>query len=257
MEREIVTRPGSTLTRTAALAACAVLTALAAGCGGATKEPSGPALRPAAVPPAPAPATRARDGFLVARVRHTVDWSAHPGGKVSGRLKPKTEFGSARVLGVVRRRGPWLGTIAPERPNGKLAWVRADAVELQRVPRSLHIDLSKRRLELLQAGRVLLRATIAVGRPETPTPAGRYAVTDLLRTAVAGSPYGCCALALSGHQPNLPPGWPGGDRIAIHGTPVLASIGQAASFGCLRMTNANARRLLSDVRVGTPVFVRA
>ena len=49
---------------------------------------------------------------------------------------------------------------------------------------------------------------------------GRFAVTDKLRTEDrADSPYGCCALALTGHQTKLVPGWPGGDRLAIHGTP--------------------------------------
>ena len=43
--------------------------------------------------------------------------------------------------------------------------------------------------------------------------------------------YGCCILALSGHQDNLPAGWPGGDRLAIHGG---SGIGSADSAGCLR-----------------------
>ena len=38
-------------------------------------------------------------------------------------------------------------------------------------------------------------------RPSTPTPTGRFAVTDKLADARAASPYGCCILALSGRQP--------------------------------------------------------
>ena len=65
--------------------------------------------------------------------------------------------------------------------------------------------------------------------------------------------YGCCALALSGHQPNLPPGWIGGNRLAIHGTP--GPVGLAASAGCVRATDAAMKTLFSEVPLGTPVFV--
>jgi lipoprotein-anchoring transpeptidase ErfK/SrfK len=106
-------------------------------------------------------------------------------------------------------------------------------------------------------GRLLRRMPIAVGRPQTPTPLGRYAVTDRLRTGRPDSPYGCCALALSGHQTKLLPGWPGGDRLAIHATPSLWTVGKAASLGCMRARPGDIRRLMRKVPAGTPVFVRA
>jgi lipoprotein-anchoring transpeptidase ErfK/SrfK len=97
---------------------------------------------------------------------------------------------------------------------------------------------------------------VAVGRVGHETPLGRFAVTDRLRTGRGDSPYGCCALALTGHQTRLPPGWPGGDRIAIHATPATASIGQAASLGCLRAPTAGVRLLMRRLPAGAPVFVR-
>ena len=66
--------------------------------------------------------------------------------------------------------------------------------------------------------------------------------------------YGCCVLALSGHQPNLPPDWIGGDRIAIHGTP--GAIGGAASAGCLRARDPDMVSLFARVPLGAPVFIR-
>ena len=98
---------------------------------------------------------------------------------------------------------------------------------------------------------------IAVGRPGNETPLGRYAVTDKLRTGSAGSPYGGCALALTGHQTKLEPGWPGGDRLAIHGTPSDWTVGKAVSLGCMRAHRRDIQRLLRVVPVGAPVFVRA
>ena len=76
---------------------------------------------------------------------------------------------------------------------------------------------------------------VAIGRPGNPTPKGRFSVTDKLRVTDPGSPYGCCVLALTGHQTHLPPSWPGGDRLAVHATKELSSIGKPASLGCMRV----------------------
>ena len=73
---------------------------------------------------------------------------------------------------------------------------------------------------------------------------------------MSGTTYGCCAVALSGHQPNIPQGWDGGDRIAIHGTPATESIGQAASLGCLRAHDRDVKALIRALPLGAPVFVR-
>jgi lipoprotein-anchoring transpeptidase ErfK/SrfK len=98
--------------------------------------------------------------------------------------------------------------------------------------------------------------TVGVGRPGSPTPLGRFAVTDKLSGGAYGPYYGCCILALSAHQPNLPPGWPGGDRIAIHGTNDPGSIGAATSAGCPHALDVDLRVLMRRVPLGTPVFVR-
>ena len=80
--------------------------------------------------------------------------------------------------------------------------------------------------------------------------------TDKLDGSSYGPYYGCCVLALSGHQPNTPPGWTGGDRLAIHGTDSPSTIGTAASAGCLRGADADLRVLMAKVPLGTPVFIR-
>ena len=45
------------------------------------------------------------------------------------------------------------------------------------------------------------------------------------------------------------------DEIAIHGTNRPASIGTAASYGCIRMSNADVADLFERVRVGTRVMM--
>jgi lipoprotein-anchoring transpeptidase ErfK/SrfK len=96
-----------------------------------------------------------------------------------------------------------------------------------------------------------------VGAANHTTPTGRFSVTDRLRVTDTGSAYGCCVLALTGHQVHLPPDWPGGDRLAIHATRDTGSIGKAVSLGCMRVDAAHARWLIDNVPLGTPVFIRS
>ncbi len=183
---------------------------------------------------------------------------ARPRGRALVHVGPSTEFGSPRVVGVATRRGEWLGVVTTERPNGKLAWVRRDsgALRVRRTRWALHADLSVRTLTLRRDARRVHRARVAIGGPGSPTPTGRFVVTDKLSGARFGPYYGCCVLALSGHQPNTPPGWTGGDRLAIHGTDAPGAIGMAASAGCLRAGDADLQVLMSKVPLGTPVFIR-
>ena len=195
--------------------------------------------------------------FKTARVLHGATLRAAPGGHVIARVGRQTEFGSRRVLAVTGRRGGWLRVIASERRNEQRGWIRARVVRLGATDISIHVDRSARRLVLKRGSKVLRRMPIAVGRPGNETPLGRFAVTDLLRTGRADSPYGCCAVALSGHQTKLVPGWPGGDRLAIHGTPNPETVGTEASLGCMRAYDADIRALMRRVPLGAPVFIRA
>jgi L,D-transpeptidase-like protein len=191
-------------------------------------------------------------------VRGDLALSDRPGGPPALRIGSTTEFGSPRVLGVAARRGDWLGVVATERPNNRLAWVRRNSpgLNLRRTGWSLHADLSERTLTLRKDGRRVHRLAVAIGRPGSETPTGRFAVTDKLSGSQFGPYYGCCILALSGHQPNTPPGWTGGDRLAIHGTDVPSTIGTAASAGCLRASDADLRLLMAKVPLGATVFIR-
>jgi lipoprotein-anchoring transpeptidase ErfK/SrfK len=121
----------------------------------------------------------------------------------------------------------------------------------------IRVDRSRREATLRRGLRVMRRFPVAVGRPGTDTPLGRYAVTDRLRTRNPDSPYGCCAVALSGHQTKLLPGWPGGDRLAIHATPNPETVGRAASLGCMRAYDRDIRVLMRRVPLGAPVVVVA
>lgn len=223
--------------------------------------PVAPTAAPKAEPRKPrwrSLASSRRLGHAVAIVRRSVPLRARPRGRVIARADRVTEFGDQRVLSIAQQRGPWLGVTATERPNGELAWIHMKnrGLDFRRTPYSLHADLSGRWVELRRRGRRVRRMSVAIGRPGSETPTGRFAVTDKLSGYGYGPYYGCCILALNGHQPNLPPGWTGGNRLAIHGTNAPGTIGAAASAGCLRAGDADLRVLMRRVPLGTPVFVR-
>ena len=180
--------------------------------------------------------------------------SRRPGADPVTSLGRRTEFGSPVVLAVDHRRGSWIGFQTPLLPNGELGWTRFDRsrMELYWTKYSLAVDLSQRLLEIRYGKDTVSRFAVTVGGSGSETPLGRFAITDAL-TYDSSPFYGCCALALSGHQPNLPAGWIGGNRLAIHGTP--GPVGLAASAGCVRATDETMRTLFREVPLGTPVFV--
>jgi hypothetical protein len=197
--------------------------------------------------------------FPIATVRpgNRIALHASPGGHVLTRVGDRTEFGSVRVFWIERVSGAWFGVPAPELPDGRLAWIRDDrfALDVSQTHFWIDADVSREQLELHHGDRILDRFTVSVGSPSSPTPLGDYSVTDGLVGRGLGPWYGCCVLALSGHQPNLPAGWIGGNRMAIHGTP--GSIGGAISHGCLRASDPDMISLFARVPLGTPVFIHA
>jgi len=236
--------------------ACAAAALLLAGRGDeVTPRSSDPPPRELRRP-APQPAVGRRGPIGAQLVRRT-QLRERPGGRVVRALGKRTGYGSARVLWVVARRGRWLAVLSHHMRNSRAGWIPADSATLLFEPYTLHVDLSERELVVRHEGRAVRRVTVAIGRPGTSTPTGRFAVTDLLRVDGGRGAYGCCALALTGRQPNVPQGWGGGDRIAIHGTTNQATLGTPASGGCLRAADRDMRWLLARVRLGAPVRIRA
>ena len=200
--------------------------------------------------------------FSILRVSpgRSVALHSKPGGRVIAHVSSTTQFGSQTTLAVAASRGPWVGLTSTDIPNGTLGWVKrrsGDGLKAGSTHFSLRIDLSSRSIELRDGRRVIRRGSVGIGRPGSPTPTGRFSVTDKMAGARYSPFYGCCIVALSGHQLHTPPGWQGGDRLAIHGTNNPASIGVPSSAGCLHADAADLRVLMRRVPLGTPVFIHA
>jgi L,D-transpeptidase-like protein len=212
-----------------------------------------PAARPAAARPAvdPDPATL----LLRVRLHQHVRLHRRPGGRVVAVLGARTEFGSRTTLTVLGRRGAWA-QVSAAALGGRRAWLRIDGrVARRRTRWELRADVSGRTLTVLHHGRVLHTYRVAVGAPLSPTPTGRFQVTDKLRGRKYGPSYGCCIIALSTDQPHPPPGWTGMARMAVHGTNVERTVGGAVSAGCLHARAAAMRWMMRHVPNGAPVVI--
>jgi lipoprotein-anchoring transpeptidase ErfK/SrfK len=223
--------------------------------------PQSPAPTDTATAPAPAPSTPARPSRsatlkppLAFHVRHRTMLRRTPGGKMVARITTKTEFKSPTILAVAARKPGWV-LVRTTLAKQHVGWLPSSAGVLFSEPRSIVIDLSRHSHSVFHRGKLTDVYKVAIGTAATPTPKGKFAVTDRLRTGNAASDYGCCILALNAHQPKIAQGWGGGDRVAIHATPHTWTLGKSVSHGCVRASNAALKQLMGHVRLGTPVTI--
>jgi hypothetical protein len=197
-----------------------------------------------------------------ARARERLVAHRQPGGAPVQTFERKNVNGVRTVFGVLgavrddRCRPRWYRVQLPIRPNGATGYVRAADVELFRVRTRIEVDLSERRIDFFRGGRRVLRVAAAIGKSGTPTPTGRYYVKQRLLANDASGPFGPGGIGISAFSPVLT-GWTQGGPIAIHGTNDPGSIGEAASYGCLRIENRHVERMLRANPEGTPVVIRA
>jgi lipoprotein-anchoring transpeptidase ErfK/SrfK len=195
--------------------------------------------------------------ILKARPGHVVAMHVRPGGKLLFRVLPKTIYGRRLILSVTQRRGAWAAVPTFLVPNGRRAWVYVDrrTFVVRRTRWRLSADLTARTVTVLHGDERVRTVRVAIGARSTPTPPGTYAITDKLKGRPFGSSFGCCILALSGHQPKVRTGSVDG-RLAIHGTDRPDLVGARASQGCLRARDRDVRWLMRTVPVGTQVTIR-
>jgi L,D-transpeptidase catalytic domain len=174
-------------------------------------------------------------------------------------LHLRTEDGFPEVYVALRSwRDPqghsWIQIRIPMRPNGRVGWVRHAALgPLYRVRTLLIVDRPKLRATLYRRGEPVWSAPVGIGKPSTPTPAGRFWIREKFRTPGTGGLYGPVAFGSSDYS--VLSDWPGGGVIGLHGTDEPALIPGRPSHGCIRLRNADARALWRRMPVGTPLLI--
>jgi len=178
-----------------------------------------------------------------------------------GRIAPRDANGYRTVLGVLgahvgpRCRPLLLHVELPGPPNGRAGWIAAGSVRIFPVVDRIVVDLSGRRLYAFRRGRLRLRTRVAVGASGTPTPTGRFVVNERWRLDNPNGVFGVAALGISAHS-NVLHNWLQRGPIGLHGTNEPWLIGRAVSHGCIRLRNADMRRLFRLAPAGTPVLIR-
>lgn len=156
----------------------------------------------------------------------------------------------ATTVGEVR----WILLSVPGRPNGLVGWVPASALsELEVVRDYLRVDRARFRAALYRDGHAIWSAPVGVGRPNAPTPAGHFYVTEKLTTE-GDTAYGPYAIGTSAYSPTLGE-WPGGGVVGIHGTNEPQLIPGRPSHGCIRLRNRDVTQLWRLIGLGTPIEV--
>jgi len=128
----------------------------------------------------------------------------------------------------------------------------------------LTISKSSRRLRLFKRLKLSKSYGVAIGQPAYPTPSGLFGISNKAVNPAWSAPNRPWAGAYAnetvpgGSAENpLKARWMGiVDGVGIHGTGDPASIGTAASHGCIRMTVADVIDLYPRVPIGTPVLIR-
>jgi lipoprotein-anchoring transpeptidase ErfK/SrfK len=180
--------------------------------------------------------------------------SAEPGGATTQTLSNPQASGAPLVLRVVDERDGWVEVQLAQRPNGSTGWVRTSAVTLSEDPYAIVVTRSTNTLALYRDGKVVETYPVATGTGGTPTPTGRYALTELL--APTNSGYGPYAYGTTAFSDVLNSFGGGPGQIGLHGTDDTSSIGTAASHGCIRMHNDDITALAERLPLGTPFQVR-
>jgi lipoprotein-anchoring transpeptidase ErfK/SrfK len=251
----------------AALAAGGAGAAIGAGSGGDTPGPRAAVdalprpIAPAFTPgrPRTLPAMPYLSRWAPVRVAGTARSRPDARSAAVAHLATTTPEGTTNIVLVLGRRADragrlWVRAALATLPNGRTGWVPRSALGgYGTVETRLVVDLRRLTATLLRAGRPIFHARVAVGRPQWPTPRGRFYVRNRL-TRFAGPTYGPLAFGTSARSAHLTD-WPDGGFIGIHGTDQPQLIPGRVSHGCIRMRNADIVALDKLMPIGTPLDI--
>ncbi|HEX6311528.1 MAG TPA: L,D-transpeptidase [Acidimicrobiia bacterium] len=151
----------------------------------------------------------------------------------------------------------WVRVLLPERPNGTSGWVRAGDFTFADTQYHITVELGLHQITVANGEEVILQEPVAIGKPSTPTPPGRYYIRVLLQSPDPDSVYGPFAYGLSAHSDVLTEFNGGDGEVGIHGNNDASVLGQSVSAGCVRMSNEGITRLTQLLPLGTPVEIVA
>lgn len=135
------------------------------------------------------------------------------------------------------------------------ALAQQNAAPVPRQRRQVLVSVAHRKLVVRENGHILRVFQVAVGADSSPSPTGKFQVKTRL---VKPTYYHPGKVIAPGAENPLGTRWIGLDRkgYGIHGTNAPASVGKAASHGCIRMRNADVEEFFELVAAGDEVEIR-
>jgi lipoprotein-anchoring transpeptidase ErfK/SrfK len=166
-----------------------------------------------------------------------------------------TYFKNPLVFHVIEKQGDWLKVLIPVRPNHTVGWVKSSEVTLSTTEFRFQLEISTFHLTVFKGADVFLESDVVIGRPNTPTPIGRFYLLEKIKQKDPNGVYGTWILATNGYSETLETFNGGLPVIAFHGTNQPELIGTQSSNGCVRMPNDIADQLAEIVPAGTPIDI--
>jgi lipoprotein-anchoring transpeptidase ErfK/SrfK len=154
-----------------------------------------------------------------------------------------------------QRQDGWVRVLLPDRPNGSSGWVRQSDVKITQNPYRLQVNLGAHEIKVFQGTNEIYKGNVAIGKPETPTPIGKYYIRVLLQTPDPNSVYGPYAYGLSAHSEVLTEFNGGDGETGVHGNNDASVLGRSVTAGCIRMDNEQITKLSKMLPLGTPVEI--
>nr|WP_237702936.1 MULTISPECIES: L,D-transpeptidase [Protofrankia] len=239
------------------------------GCGGGSADsptgtqptaPTSTAVPQAAHSELAAAASVNQDGTstIVTAVVPKVDIYKSPiAASVVSQLSNPNEAGAPRVFLVVAKLPGWWQVLLPVQPAGTTGWVKDAQVKASQTSYRVEVARKEHRLRVYDKQQVVVDEPTAVGTGDTPTPGGKFYLTELLQPRNPAGAYGPYAFGLSGFSTTLDSFEGRAPVIGIHGTNQPNLLGQDVSHGCIRVSNETITRLARLLPLGTPVEIVA
>ena len=136
-------------------------------------------------------------------------------------------------------------------------WAQAPvSPDSDRRDRVVLVSLVDRKLAVIDNGVVIATFQVAVGAKVSPSPAGEFTIVNRVTNPTY---YHGGTVIPTGKDNPVGTRWVGLNLkgYGIHGTNAPASIGRAASHGCIRLRNRDMERLFTMLQIGDVVKIRS
>ena len=165
-------------------------------------------------------------------------------------------FEGTRILETTgRETEEFVEVILPVTPNNTSGWLVKEDITIAESENLIIVDLSERKAALYVGADLIAEAPVAIGAPNTPTPALEAIIDAIWERSTSEtqlpSLYGQRLFGLNKHSEALSDFDGRRPALAIHGTDEPDLIGSAVSNGCIRMHNDDMAIFAEHVTLGT------